>query len=369
MRGYSPNFQGSSGRSWEENNDYHPEDLKVSIVILNWNGKKYLEQYLPPLIRCTDPELAETVVADNGSVDGSPGWVRANHPEIRVIQNPQNLGFSEGYNRALDHLQNRYFLLLNSDVEVSPGWLEPLVETLDNDPSIAACMPKLMDQRRKDFFEYAGAAGGFIDRYGYTFCRGRIFNHLERDSGQFDRDCDIFWSTGACMLVRADLFRAAGGFDEHFFAHMEEIDLCWRLKNMGYRIRYCYRSVVYHLGGGSLPRSNVRKAFLNYRNNLMLLYKNLPLPARRKVIAFKLVLDAISAVRLLLIFRSGESMAVFRAHLDFFRKIPRMRRARIKPPHTKRFREYREVYDRGIAFMHFIRGVKTFGELGYHDRF
>ncbi|MEA3463228.1 MAG: glycosyltransferase family 2 protein, partial [Bacteroidota bacterium] len=235
----------------------------VSIVILNWNGKAHLEQFLPLLVRHTTLPGVEIVVADNGSVDNSLEFLKKEHPHIRIIELEKNHGFSGGYNRAFEQLDTKYMLLLNSDIEVTEGWLEPMLELMEKDDKVGACSPKILDFKRRTHFEYAGAAGGFIDRYGYPFCRGRIFDHLEEDKGQYNDATDLFWGSGACLMVRTDLYRESGGLDEQFFAHMEEIDLCWRLQQMGYRIRFVPSSTVYHVGGATLQRGNPLKTFLN----------------------------------------------------------------------------------------------------------
>ncbi|MEN8229844.1 MAG: glycosyltransferase family 2 protein [Bacteroidota bacterium] len=290
----------------------------VSIVILNWNGKAYLKQFLPAVVRHTNVPGAEIVVADNGSSDESVKYLEEEWPGIRVIKLEDNHGFSGGYNRAFEQLDSTYFLLLNSDIEVTPGWLEPLVEQMKRDNNVAACTPKIKDFNRQTHFEYAGAAGGYIDRYGYPFCRGRIFDHLEEDQGQYDDHTEIFWGSGACLLVRSELYKKAGGLDEQFFAHMEEIDLCWRLKRMGYAIHFVPDSTIYHVGGGTLGRDNPMKTFLNFRNNLLLLHKNLPVRKHRRIIFTRMVLDAVSAFRFLLGGARKEFWAVFRAHIAYY---------------------------------------------------
>lgn len=290
----------------------------VSVVILNWNGRQYLEQFLPALVRHTTHPDAEIVVADNGSNDDSLAFMEKEYPGIRLIKLEKNHGFSEGYNRALEQLDARYALLLNSDIEVSEGWLEPLLEQMEGDSRIAACSPKLLDFKKRSHFEYAGAGGGFIDKYGYPFCRGRIFDALEEDKGQYNERTDIFWGSGACLMVRAELYRDSGGLDEQFFAHMEEIDLCWRLQRMGYRIGYVPSSKVYHVGGATLQRGNPFKTFLNFRNNLLLLYKNLPARGRSRIILTRMILDGISALRFLLQGSFGDFRAVFRAHMAYY---------------------------------------------------
>ena len=290
----------------------------VSIVILNWNGKAHLEQFLPLLVKHTTLPGVEVVVADNGSVDDSLEFLKKEHPHIRTIELEKNYGFSGGYNRALEQLDTKYMLLLNSDIEVTEGWLEPLLELMEKDDTVGACTPKILDFIRRTHFEYAGAAGGFIDRYGYPFCRGRIFDHLEEDKGQYNDPTDVFWGSGACLMLRADLYRESGGLDEQFFAHMEEIDLCWRLHRMGYRIRFIPSSTVYHVGGATLQRGNPFKTFLNFRNNLLLLYKNLPARGRTRVLLSRMILDGISALRFLLQGAFRDFWAVFRAHLAYY---------------------------------------------------
>jgi len=290
----------------------------VSIVILNWNGRQYLEKFLPALIRHTTHPGAEIVVADNGSEDDSLAFMIREYPAIRVIKLEKNYGFSGGYNRAIKQIDARYMLLLNSDIEVTEGWLEPMLELMEGDETVGACTPRFLDLKRRSHFEYAGAAGGFIDRFGYPFCRGRIFDCLEEDMGQYDDDTDLFWGSGACLMIRADLYRDSGGLDEQFFAHMEEIDLCWRIQHMGYRIRFISASAVYHVGGATLQRGNPFKTFLNYRNNLLMLYKNLPARSRGKTVFFRMVLDGISAVRFLIRGDLKDFWAVFRAHLAYY---------------------------------------------------
>ena len=292
--------------------------MKVAVVILNWNGRNYLRQFLPSVI--SNSGDAEIIVADNASTDDSCEVLRKEFPAVKQILNKENFGFAGGYNEALRHVQADYFVLLNSDVEVTPQWISPVIEMMEKDPSIAACQPKILSHADHASFEYAGAAGGFIDKYGYPFCRGRIFDSLERDNGQYDDARQIFWATGACMFVRASAFRNVQGFDASFFAHMEEIDLCWRMQNAGGKIWYCPASKVYHVGGGTLHKSNPHKTYLNFRNNLLMLYKNLPESEFKKVFFFRRVFDFLAAIKFL--FSSGglkEMKSVLRAHKDFRR--------------------------------------------------
>ena len=332
---------------------------RVAVVILNYNGKKFLEEFLPNVIANTNAELAEIVVADNASTDGSMEFMRERYPEIRLIDNGSNGGFATGYNLALRKIEAEYFVLLNSDIEVTPCWIEPVIEFMDANPQIAACQPKILSYYEKNKFEYAGASGGFIDRYGYPFCRGRVFQHLEEDKGQYDDVCEVFWATGACLFVRADLYLKHGGLDDSFFAHMEEIDFCWRMKNLGYKIYCCPQSKVYHIGGGTLPKSSARKTYLNFRNNLSLLYKNLPSSRVFWVIAYRILLDWVAALKFLFEGSFADFWAVTRAHFAFYRRIPAIRQVR----KTLRNHQVGQMYQKNIVFENFIRGKKTFVDL------
>lgn len=302
--------------------------MKVAIVILNWNGRGMMETYLPSVLNFSRSE-AEVVIADNASTDDSVAWLKANYPHLRVIQLDCNYGFAEGYNRALKQVDSEYYVLLNSDVEVTHHWLTPLIEEMDAHEDIAACQPKLLSIANRDAFEYAGASGGFIDRYGYPFCRGRIFDTVEDDNGQYDNAEEILWATGACMMIRASDYWAAGGLDGRFFAHNEEIDLCWRLHRMGKRI-FCFpESYVYHVGGGTLPKSNPRKTFLNFRNNLTMLWKNLPEEELNHVMRVRWFLDYLAAFQTLIMNRNwGDFKAIFSARRAFkqwryeFERVP-----------------------------------------------
>ena len=332
--------------------------MKTAVVILNWNGRKFLEDFLPGVLAHSQ-EDAEVIVADNASSDDSVAYMRQTFPNVRLILNDQNYGFAEGYNRALAQVDAEYYVLLNSDIEVTPGWIPPVIKMLDADPQIAAAQPKLLSYHERSKFEYAGAAGGFIDALGYPFCRGRVFMELEEDHGQYDDACEIFWASGACMFVRAKLYHELGGLDNDFFAHMEEIDFCWRLKNAGYKIMYTPESHVYHIGGGTLPKSSARKTFLNFRNNFSLLYKNLPGDQLWKVISIRLILDAVAGARFL--FTSGfpEFCAVIRAHISFYRHIPDLQRKRkaIAP------KQVSGIYPKSLVFQHYIQGKKKYSDL------
>jgi GT2 family glycosyltransferase len=332
---------------------------KVAVVILNYNGKKFLEEFLPNVIANTNAEMAEIVVADNASTDGSVAFMQERFPSIRLIVNDFNGGFATGYNLALKQIEAEYFVLLNSDIEVTPQWIEPVIDLMDSDPNIAACQPKILSYYDKEKFEYAGASGGFIDKYGYPFCRGRVFQHLEEDHGQYDDACEVFWATGACMFVRADLYLQHGGLDDSFFAHMEEIDFCWRMKNLGFKIYCCPQSRVYHIGGGTLPKSSARKTYLNFRNNLSLLYKNLPSNRVFWTIAYRIVLDWVAALKFLCGGGLKDYWAVIRAHFAFYRRIPSLRKVRKGLPKQL----VGQVYQRNIVFENFLRGKKLYSEL------
>ena len=288
----------------------------VAIVILNWNGRKYLEQFLPSVM-ATTYEGARVVLADNASSDDSVDWVRHHYPQVQVIINKENYGFARGYNEALAQLNDPYFVLLNSDVEVKPGWIEPIIELMEADHRIGACQPKILQYHYKHLFEYAGAAGGFLDRLGYPFARGRIFDYCEEDKGQYDTNIPCFWASGAAMFVRSEVYKDLGGLDEYFFAHQEEIDLCWRMQLAGYKIYCCPTSVVYHVGGGTLPKGNARKVFLNFRNNLIMMWKNLPFGKALLKVGLRFGLDAVSAFKSLFAGEGTYFTAVAKAHLAF----------------------------------------------------
>jgi GT2 family glycosyltransferase len=331
---------------------------KVAVVILNWNGKKYLGQFLPSLIEYSKAD-AEIIIADNHSSDGSVDFIRQEYPGIRIIENPGNDGFARGYNLALKQVETEYYILLNSDIEVTPGWISPVIATLDANPSIGAAQPKILSYADREKFEYAGAAGGFIDKFGYPFCRGRIFQTIEDDHGQYDDPVEIFWASGACLFVRASLFHSLGGFDEDFFAHMEEIDFCWRLHNAGYSVMYSPESTVYHIGGGTLPKASWRKTYLNFRNNFMLLYKNLPEKYLFRTFATRLFLDGIAAGKFL--FQAGfkDFFAVARAHISFYQALPDLRKKR----KTLTRQSMRNVYSRNIVAEYYLRKKRLFSDL------
>ena len=337
--------------------------MKVAVVILNYNGRKFLEQFLPNVIANSDPALAEIIVADNASTDDSVVFMQSHFPEIRLIENGSNGGFATGYNLALRQIEAQYYVLLNSDIEVTPHWIEPVVELMDTHPDVAACQPKILSYYHKEQFEYAGASGGFIDKYGYPFCRGRVFQNLEEDKGQYDDPCEVFWATGACMFVRADLYHQVGGLDDSFFAHMEEIDLCWRLKNVGYKVYCCPQSKVYHIGGGTLPKNSPRKTYLNFRNNLSLLVKNLPKHRVHRTILYRILLDWVAAFKFLFEGCPKDFRMVFKAHWDFYRRLPSLRARRKQTSHNL----VSCIYMRNVVFDSILRGKQKYSELKESD--
>lgn len=332
----------------------------MAVVVLNWNGRAFLQQFLPALTQSTYPRLS-IWVADNASTDDSVAFLREQYPAIRLVQNPGNLGFAGGYNQALQQVQADIYVLLNSDVEVQPGWIEPVVELMAADPRIAACQPKILDWKQRRQFEYAGGAGGWIDRYGYPFCRGRIFDAIETDEGQYDDTAPIFWASGAAMFVRADVFHALGGFDPYFFAHQEEIDLCWRIQHAGYRIMACPQSVVYHVGGGTLPQGNPRKIFLNFRNNLIMLWKNLGNGERLWKIPYRMMLDLLSAGKNIAAGKWAYAGAVMRAHAGFTKWLISPGPKTHFPARKGSMQE--TIYPGNVVWMHFFRGMNSFREI------
>jgi len=338
---------------------------KVAVVILNWNGREFLRKFLPSVL-ADSQDVAEIIIADNAPTDSSIEFLQDNYPQLRIITNRTNGGFARGYNEALVEVDADYFVLLNSDIEVTPNWIEPVIELMESDKSIAACQPKLRSFHEREKFEYAGAAGGYIDLFGYPFCRGRIISEVETDTGQYNDMVEIFWATGACMFVRRSVFWQAGGFDASFFAHMEEIDLCWRMKNLGYQIAYYPDVTVYHVGGGTLPESP-RKLFLNYRNNLALLYKNLPTNKLFTTIFLRLMLDGLSALVYLFSFSLIKFSTVFKAHIAFYRMLPSLRQKRKEWCKSHSLTEHHTIYRRSIVFDFYVSGKRKFSDLSGFD--
>lgn len=332
----------------------------VAIVILNWNGRHYLQQFLPSVLLTEYPSY-KVIIADNGSTDESVTFLEKNYPQIEIIKLAKNFGFARGYNEALKEVIADYYILLNSDVEVTPDWLTPMVSLLEKHSDHAACQPKMLAYKNKKFFEYAGASGGWLDAYGYPFARGRVFDICEEDKGQYDETAEVFWASGAALLVRSEVFHRMKGFDEYFFAHQEEIDLCWRMQLEGYKIFCCPQSVVYHVGGGTLPRGNSRKTFLNFRNNQIMLAKNLPRSEKWWKIPYRMMLDHVSALKGLFSGDGGYFIAIVTAHLAFFywlffrkhrNKIIRRKLAQLKG-----------LYKGNIAWQHFVKKKTRFSEI------
>jgi GT2 family glycosyltransferase len=336
---------------------------KVAIVILNWNGRKYLEQFLPSVINFSNNPEYKIYVADNNSTDDSLDFIRAKYPEIQIITFKKNYGFAKGYALSLPQVSAKYYILLNSDVEVTSSWIEPIIKLMDDDPQIAAAMPKIRSFSRKEYFEYAGAAGGFIDKYGYPFCQGRILNEIEKDDGQYDQIKDIFWASGACMFLRASAYIKTGGFDGDFFAHMEEIDLCWRLKRLGYKIIYCPDSMVFHVGGGTLPNDNPRKLYYNYRNCLYLLFKNVNYWGFFRLLLPRLALDGISATLYLLQCKFSFFMSVLRAHMRFYYSIGMLINKRRIFNNIIAKNSVGEIYNGSIVFEFFLKNRRNINDL------
>lgn len=336
---------------------------KCAIVILNWNGIDFLKKFLPGVTKYSEEPDTCICIADNGSTDGSCQWISETYPGIRLIVLKENHGFAGGYNLALAQIEAEYFVLLNSDVEVTPGWLSPLVDCLEGNSAIAACQPKILSWVKRDTFEYAGAAGGFIDKMGYPFCRGRVLHITEIDHGQYNNQTEIFWSTGACMIIRAEAWRKCGGFDKDFFAHMEEIDLCWRLHNAGYKIIYMPDSTVYHVGGGSLPYNSPRKTFLNFRNSLFMLYKNLPSGGFRRKMLCRRLLDGVAALFFLVRGEFKSFSAVWKAHMEFYRSLNTLKSKRKNTNHDSSIDFSGLILNKSLVVEFYLKGHKTFNSL------
>ena len=330
----------------------------ISVVILNWNGSAMLQRFLPSVIRYS--EEAEIIVADNGSTDHSIDLLQEKFPSVRILPFRENYGFAEGYNRAIQQIETPYVLLLNDDVEVTPHWLQPLLAFMNHHPEVAACQPKILSETQRELFEYAGACGGFIDHLGYPYCRGRIFNHVEKDRGQYDQVCPIFWATGAALLVRTDVFRKEGGLDKRFFAHMEEIDFCWRLRSRNYGIYCIPQSTVYHVGGGTLPKSHPRKTFLNFRNNLLMLYKNLPEERLNSTLRIRYLLDLVAALKMLLSGQVKESMAIVKALRTFFKIRHDFDREREENLRKQQLKDIPEMRNESLLVAFYLKKKKKF---------
>ena len=333
---------------------------KVAVVILNWNGKNFLQQFLPSVIKNSN-EHTEIIVADNASTDDSISFLKEFYPAVKIILLEKNYGFAKGYNEALKKVDSDYFVLLNSDAEVSEGWIEPMVKLLESDSSIAACQPKVLSYQEKNVFDYAGAAGGWLDKFGYPFAKGRVFDYCEEDKGQYDQQEPIFWASGAAMFIRAAAFHEVNGFDEYFFAHQEEIDLCWRLQLAGYQVYSCPASKIYHVGGGTLPKGNSRKTYLNFRNNLVMISKNMPLMQKIWKIPFRIILNAISACKGLLSGDAGYFFAIARAHRGFIKWL--LFEPKNKWSSKNKSGKLNGYYTKNLVWQHFVKKKKYFKEI------
>lgn len=331
---------------------------QTAIVILNYNGKKYLEKFLPSILQHSKGH--EVIVADNASTDDSIAYLIKHFPQVRTIILTENHGFTGGYNRALAQLDHEYFCLLNSDVEVSEGWIDTLVDYLNDHPQVAAVQPKILSHSHPEYFEYAGAGGGFIDSLGYPFCRGRLFHLTDKDVGQYNDSREVFWASGACMLIRSKVYKELGGLEEEFFAHMEEIDLCWRIQSAGLKVAYVGQSTVYHVGGGTLSHNNPRKTYLNFRNGLTLLYKNLPANKSWHIIPLRLILDGIAALKFLIADKSWDNFkAVYRAHQDYFKNKSKFTEKRNIIRKNAKIEDIPTIYKGSIVYQVFIKGLKS----------
>ena len=329
--------------------------MNVAIVILNWNGKQLLEQFLPSIITFSKG-IADIYVADNASTDDSVAFVKDNFMGVKIIQNKENGGYAKGYNDALQHIKADVFALVNSDIEVTENWLQPIIQQFKKDPNTAAIQPKILDFKNKTKFEYAGAGGGFIDKYAYPYCRGRMFDSLEEDKGQYNDTIDIFWSSGACFFIRATIFHELKGFDEDYFAHQEEIDLCWRIQNAGYHIQYIGESTVYHVGGATLDKANPKKTYLNFRNSLYTITKNVPKGKLLSTIFTRMVLDGIAALKFLIELKPNHFIAILKAHVSFYKNLNRFLKKRKELTQTKM--DYFKT--KSIVWNYFVLGRKKF---------
>lgn len=334
---------------------------RVAIVILNYNGKAFLELFLPSVLKYS--RGYDVVVADNASTDQSVDLVKKFFPQVQLLEFDENYGYCGGYNRALAQLEADFFAIINSDIEVTENWIDPILQLFKSDKQIAAIQPKLLDYHKRDRFEYAGGAGGFIDSLGYPFCRGRLFETIEKDHGQYDDDREIFWSTGACFFIRAELFKKYGGFDESFFAHMEEIDLCWRMKKEGYKILHCGKSTVYHVGGGTLAYANPRKTYLNFRNSLMVLIKNLPANELFWKLPTRWLVDYVAILKFVLTGKVKDALMILKAHLYIIRNF--FSTFKKRPSRDKNRFNATGLYKKWILFDYHVAGVRKFEDLKF----
>lgn len=337
--------------------------MKTAVVILNWNGEKYLKQFLPILIKYTQIPDVELFVADNASTDNSLLVLNEQFPTVKTILLDENYGFAGGYNKALSQIESDYFVLLNSDVEVTENWLQVLINYMDENLDVAACQPKIRSFYNRSFFEHAGAAGGFIDKLGFPFCRGRVIGKAEEDRGQYDDIIDIFWATGACLMIRSEIYNKVGGLDDDFFAHMEEIDLCWRMNSRGYRIACIPQSVVFHVGGGTLHTEHPQKTYLNFRNNLLMLYKNLPQHSLSKVLGWRKLFDYLAAFQLFITGKPQNAKSVIHARRDFLRMLPDFEQKRNENIFYTTKTANLKVLKKCIVIEYFLKNNKTYRQL------
>ena len=329
--------------------------MNIAVVILNWNGKELLEQFLPSVVEHSQD--ASIYVADNASTDNSISFLKSTYPSVKIIQNSENGGYAKGYNDALKQVKEDVFCLVNSDIEVTKNWLSPILQTFNSDSNIAIIQPKILDFKNKSYFEYAGAAGGFIDKYGYPYCRGRIFNTVERDNGQYDDISDIFWSSGACLFIRKRVFEELNGMDEAYFAHMEEIDLCWRAKNLDYEVKYVGSSTVYHIGGATLKNTNPKKTYLNFRNSLYNIVKNAQ--GNLFILVFvRLILDGIAGIKFIFEFKFAHFISIISAHFSFYKHLSTLLKQRKTLTQSKNY-----YYLNSIVWSYFIRKKRAFNRL------
>lgn len=333
--------------------------MKIAIIILNWNGKDLLSKFLPSIIKYSKPENCDIYVADNGSTDKSIDLLNTSFPSVTIIKNEANYGFTKGYNMALKKVDADIFALVNSDIEVTKDWLTPIINSFEADVNTAIVQPKIVAFKDKTVFEYAGAGGGFIDNFGYPYCRGRIFNTLEIDNGQYNDEIEIFWASGACLFIKASVFNELNGFDTDFFAHQEEIDLCWRAQSLGYSVKYNGKSTVYHVGGATLNETNPKKTFLNFRNNLLMLIKNLPSNKVFRIILIRLFLDGIAGVKFIFSFKPLHTLAIIKAHFSIYAKLFKYLKKRKEIP----FKIKNYYQTRGIVKQYFINKKQTFDQL------
>ncbi len=325
---------------------------KIAVVILNWNGTKLLEHFLPSIVQYS--QEATVYVADNASTDDSIAFVKANFPTVKIIENDDNYGFAKGYNEALKHIDAAIYALVNSDIEVTEHWLQPILEMFEKEPKTVIIQPKILDFKNKEYFEYAGAAGGFLDQYGYAYCRGRIFETIEKDAGQYDDNCELFWGSGACFFIRSSVYKSNNGFDEDFFAHQEEIDLCWRVFNKGLKIKYNSASVVYHVGGATLQLGNPKKTYLNFRNSLFMLIKNVPTKSLFQVLFVRMILDGVAGAKFLFEGQFKHLLAILKAHYSVYSQFLHF--------YKKRDNLQSSTYYtiKSIVYLYYIKNVKIF---------